>query len=393
MIGTFSVIVLAMASTWRIATEGTPPLVIHRTLSGYVRLPGRAPVLAWPREGQAAMEVEGVGSFGTAGGHVPVPIASVAKVMTAYLTLREHPLAAGEKGFTMKITRKDVEEEEQRVALDESTVPVRAGERLNEREALEALLLPSANNVAALLAIHDAGGLGAFVSRMNSTARKLGMTKTTYTDPSGFNPKTVSTAADQLKLVRVAMRMPAFAAIVDRPSAKLPVAGRVPNYNGLVGMDGFVGVKTGSDGAAGGCLAFAKRVNVSGRSLKVLGVVLGQRRGALVEAALASAQRLGHSAAAVMHLETVLPAGTAVLSASDADGHTVGVTARALREVGWGGLVLGIQLVARPAMSGLRSGQRMATVAVRGDGSVKTNAIAMGSVGAPSLEWRLLHLL
>ncbi len=124
-----------------------------------------------------------------------MPIASVAKVMTAYLTLREHPLAAGEEGFVMTITRKDVEEEEQRVALDESTLSVKAGERISERQALEALLLPSANNIAALLAVHDAGGLGAFVARMNSTARKLGMASTTYTDPSGFNAKTVSTAS------------------------------------------------------------------------------------------------------------------------------------------------------------------------------------------------------
>ena len=79
--------------------------------------------------------------------------------MTAYLTLREHPLAAGEQGFVMRITHKDVEEEEQRVALDESTLSVKAGERITERQALEALLLPSANNIAALFAVHNAGGL------------------------------------------------------------------------------------------------------------------------------------------------------------------------------------------------------------------------------------------
>ncbi len=378
----------------RIATEGTPPLIVHRTLSAYVRLPGSTPVLAWPREGQSAVEVEGVGSFGTSGGHSPVPIASVAKVMTAYLTLHEHPLAPGAQGFVMAVTRKDVEEEEQRVALDQSTLPVRVGERITERQALEALLLPSANNIAALLAVHDAGGLAAFVARMNSTARKLGMASTTYTDPSGFNAKTVSTATDQLKLARVAMREPAFAAIVDEPSAKLPVAGRVVNYNGLVGADGYVGVKTGSDGAAGGCLVFAKRITIGGRWLKVLGVVLGQRKGSLVEAALASAQRLGYSVGAALRVETVLPAGTRVLSASSADGrHTVAATAAALREIGWGGLTLPVQVVARPAMTRLRAGERMATVAVRGPRAVRTSAVAMRSVGGPSLGWSLLHLL
>ena len=175
---------------------------------------------------------------------------------------------------------------------------MKAGERLTERQALEALLLPSANNIAALLARYDAGGTAAFVARMNATARELGMRATTYTDPSGFNDETVSTAADQLKLARAAMRIPAFAAIVAEPSAALPGVGRVANYNGLVGTDGYVGVKTGSDRAAGGCLVFAKRVTTGGRRLTVLGVVLGQREGSLIESALASAQRLGDSAAA-----------------------------------------------------------------------------------------------
>ncbi len=70
----------------------------------------------------------------------------------------------------------------------------------------------------------------------------------------------------------------------------LPVVGRVANYNGLVGEDGYVGVKTGSDRAAGGCLVFAKKVLIDGRSLTVLGVVLSQRGGSLIQAALASAR-------------------------------------------------------------------------------------------------------
>ncbi len=378
----------------RIATAGTPPLVIQRTLAAYVRLPGSSPVLAWPREGQAAVEVEGVGSVGTSGELTPVPIASVAKVMTAYLTLREHPLTAREEGFAMTITSADVEEEEQRAALGQSTLMVRIGERITERQALEALLLPSANNIAELLAAHDAGGLAAFVASMNSTARKLGMVSTTYTDPSGFNDETVSTAADQLKLAQVAMYEPAFAAIVDEPSAELPIVGRVANYDGLVGRDGYVGVKTGSDRAAGGCLVFAKQVTIGGRQLTVLGVVLGQREGSPIDAALTSAQRLGDSAAAALRVETVLPAGTSVLTASTADGRrTTAATAGALREIGWGGLTLPVQVVVRPAVARPRAGERMATVVVRGASAVTTGAVARRSLGGPSLGWRLRHLL
>jgi D-alanyl-D-alanine carboxypeptidase (penicillin-binding protein 5/6) len=393
-LGALLVVLLIVAIVWRAATESTPPLIVHRTLPAYVRLPGNAPAIAWPREGQAAVEVEGVGSFGTSGASTPVPIASVAKVMTAYLTLIEHPLAPGRQGFVVKITPADVAEEGERVALDESTLSVKAGERLTERQALEALLLPSANNIAALLARYDAGGTAAFVARMNATARALGMRSTTYTDPSGFNDETVSTAADQLKLARAAMRIPTFAAIVAEPSVALPGVGRVANYNGLVGMDGYVGVKTGSDHAAGGCLVFAKRVTAGGRRLTVLGVVLGQREGALIESALASAERLGDSAAASLRVETALPAGTRVLSASSVDGRgTTAVTEGALRELGWGGLELPVQVLVSPTMTRLRKGEAMATVAIHGGSAGARSAVSTQAVGGPSLGWRLRHLL
>jgi serine-type D-Ala-D-Ala carboxypeptidase (penicillin-binding protein 5/6) len=396
------VVLLVIVVTWRAATEAAPPLAVQRTLPDHIQLPGSAPTIAWPREGQAAVEVEGVGSFGTAGASTPVPIASVAKVMTAYLTLREHPLASGRQGFAVTVTPADVTEEGERVALGESTLSVRAGERLTERQALQALMLPSANNIAALLARYDAGGTAAFVARMNATAKALGMRSTTYTDPSGFNDETVSTAADQLKLARAAMRIPTFAAIVAEPSVALPGVGRVANYDGLVGTDGYVGVKTGSDRAAGGCLVFAKRVTLGGRRLTVLGVVLGQREGALIESALVSAQRLGDSAAAALRVQTVLPAGTRVLSASSVDGRgTSAVTAGPLRELGWGGLVLPVRVLARPAMTHLRKGETMATVVVR-DGSAvgagrvaaggATSAVSTHAVGGPSLGWRLRHL-
>jgi D-alanyl-D-alanine carboxypeptidase (penicillin-binding protein 5/6) len=389
------VLVLAVvAIARRISTETTPALEFHQALAAYVRVPGRPPTLAWPREGQAAAEVEGVGTLGGSGGSRPVPIASVAKVMTAYLTLLEHPLAPGEQGFVMTITPSQVEEQGDRTALGESTVPVRVGEHLSERQALQALLLPSANNIAAALADYDAGGVRAFVARMNSTALELGMTSTTYTDPSGFEASTVSTAADQLKLALAAMQLPAFATIVAEPSVVLPVAGKVSNFDALVGTEGYVGIKTGSDSAAGGCLMFAKRVTIAGRRLMVLGVVLGQREGALVEAALVSAQRLGNSVAAALHLETVLPSGTAVLSASNASGaRTQAVTAAPLRALGWGGAKLRALVIGRGSVTRLRAGQRMARVAVlSGTSAASTAAVAKSALGGPSLGWRLRHL-
>jgi len=384
---------LIAAALVRAETKTTPYLKVHRVLPRTVELPGRKFKPAWPSEGEAAVAVEGVGSLGSTGGQTPVPIASVAKVMTAYLTLKQFPLEPGQEGFRVRITPAQVEEERDRVALDQSTVAVRAGESLSERQLLEALLLPSANNIAALLAAHDAGSIGGFVKKMNQTANELGMSQTRYTDPSGFEASTVSTASDQLKLARLVMQDKVFAQIVAKRSAVLPVAGRVLNYNELVGRDGYVGIKTGSDEAAGGCLVFAKRMAVGGDTFTVLGAVLGQHDGELVQAALASADTLADSVAAGVKSRVAIPAGTKVMTLENADGETTAVkTSRPLREVGWPGMKTTAHLNIGKARRSAEQGERWGTVMLRGTTIERTPIVAAQSLGEPSLGWRLQHL-
>jgi D-alanyl-D-alanine carboxypeptidase (penicillin-binding protein 5/6) len=239
-------------------------------------LGARLPGTVWPAYGQAAFVQTGRSKVQVGPNQHPAAIASVAKVMTAYLVLRDHPLRLGQDGPTITLTDADVADTERRRGQEESVVSIAAGEQLTERQALLALLLPSANNIAAALARWDAGSVDRFVTRMNATARSLGMTSTRYTDPSGYDDATVSTAADQVRVVERAMRLPVFASIVATPSATLPVAGTVHNTDALLGHDGFVGVKTGSDDAAGGCFAFRAIRWVDGKRTTITGVVLGQ---------------------------------------------------------------------------------------------------------------------
>jgi D-alanyl-D-alanine carboxypeptidase (penicillin-binding protein 5/6) len=171
-------------------------------------------------------------------------------------------------------------------------VEVRAGEELTERDALMAILLPSANNVAVLVARQLSGSVGAFVAEMNRTARRLGMSHTTYTDPSGYDDGTVSTALDQLRLARVVARDETLAAMMATRSYRLRVAGEVVNTNALLGRDGFVGMKTGSDDAAGGCLMFRVVWRTESGERSLIGVVLGQRGDSLIGAGLSSARQL-----------------------------------------------------------------------------------------------------
>ena len=154
---------------------------------------------------------------------------------------------------------------------------VQAGEQLTERQLLEALLIPSGNNIAQMLAAQVAGSETRFIAEMNAEARALGMDHTIYTDPSGFDPSTVSTAADQLRVFQRAMRFPVFRQIVSMASVTLPVAGTLTNYNPLI-AEGYAG-KTGSDSAAEGCWPSSPR---DGRRAPptAVGVVMGQGRAA-----------------------------------------------------------------------------------------------------------------
>jgi D-alanyl-D-alanine carboxypeptidase (penicillin-binding protein 5/6) len=267
----------------------------------YVTLPRSAKRSApsWPESGQAAFVLGG--EQATASPHQrAAPIASLAKVMTAYLTLRRYPLAGEQEGFTVTVTEADVQAERDDVSEGQSGVAVEAGEQLTERQLLEALLIPSGNNIAELLADRIAGSQSEFVAEMNTMARALGMDHTDYTDPSGFDPGTVSTAADQLRVFLQAMRSAVFRQIVSMANMTLPVAGTLQNFDPLID-EGYSG-KTGSDSAAGGCLAFFTPVTIRGHRQTAVGVVMGQGEGSdtsdILAAAADAAEQLVASATA-----------------------------------------------------------------------------------------------
>jgi D-alanyl-D-alanine carboxypeptidase (penicillin-binding protein 5/6) len=107
------------------------------------------------------------------------------------------------------------------------------------------------------------------------------------------------------------MRFPVFRQIVSMDSVTLPVAGTLTNFNPLV-ANGYAG-KTGSDSAAGGCLAFFTHVNVSGHRLTAAGVVMGQGKGsdtsAILAAAGEAAEQLVDPVASASRMSTVTASG------------------------------------------------------------------------------------
>ncbi len=245
----------------------------------------------WPLHGQGAY-VLGNGRPAVSPHEQPVPIASVAKVMTAYLVLKHYPLPGTDSGPRFVLGQSDVVDTETRRREGQSIVDIRAGEQLTERDALMAMLLPSANNIAVLVARQVDRSVASFVAEMNHTAHTLGMSHTIYTDPSGFDEHTVSTALDQLRLAQVVADNDTLAAMMATRSYALPVAGVVTNTNTLIGQDGFVGMKTGSDDAAGGCFMFRSWRHTDSGDATLIGVVLGQQGHNLITAGLTAAKQL-----------------------------------------------------------------------------------------------------
>ncbi|MEY9864599.1 D-alanyl-D-alanine carboxypeptidase [Catenulispora sp. GAS73] len=235
--------------------------------------------IPWPGSGQSAVAVDGRGPLGTSGAvGRPHATASVAKVMDAYQVLLDHPIGVRDSGPTITVLPYEAAAYYAEIHSGQTLVAVAAGERISERKALEAMLLPSGNNMARILARWDAGGIDRFVARENKTASRLGMSRTHFADPAGTDSRTVSTAPDLIRLDQAAMGVPTFAQVVSETSARVPVAGVVRNHNRLLGRNGVLGVKTGWTGAAGGCLMFAARVkgDRSHTFHTVYGVVLGQ---------------------------------------------------------------------------------------------------------------------
>ncbi|MFD9291804.1 D-alanyl-D-alanine carboxypeptidase [Streptomyces sp. NPDC060030] len=303
--------------------------------------------MPWPEEGQGAVEVEGVGTIGTYGKEKSAPVASVAKIMTAYVILQGHPITGKEDGDQIEVDAKAGEEADR---PDESTAPIKEGQKYTERQMLQLLMIPSGNNVARLLARWDATTEKAFVEKMNAAAKDLGMTNSVYTDPSGLESTTRSTPADQLKLAKAVMQNDVFRKIVNMPQAKIPgIDKTIYNNNNILLEPGVSGIKTGSSTPAGGNLVWTAETIIDGKSRRIIGAVMGADVDGTLDAklqrALQSSLALIQTAQDGVDSATVVKKGQVVGYVDNGFGRRTPVVAtKDLKAVGWGGLEVDLKL-------------------------------------------------
>ncbi|MGP4091400.1 D-alanyl-D-alanine carboxypeptidase, partial [Streptomyces sp. KR55] len=377
------------------AVRPLPTPTLELTAEESYTFDGKQAELPWPGEGQGWMDVTGIGTMGNFGEQKPVAIGSVAKAMTAYIILKEHPLKAGEEGPNIEVDA-TAEKEGGYDQQGESTLnTVKKGDQLTERQAISAIMIPSANNIARLLARWDAGSEEAFVKKMNDTAKELGMKNTTYTDPSGLQESTVSTAEDQVKLGNELVRMPALVEITKLPEWVDPSGQKWRNWNTLVPYDGAIGIKTGTTTAAGGNLLFAATKDIGGETVTVVGAVLGQHTAPIIDTVNAVSKTAMLAAQDALTSAKILKKGDVVGYVDDRlGGRTPVVVTQDVAAVGWAGLKVELSFASDDVPHTAKAGTRVGTLTV-GDGSggaVEVPVALQSDLAEPGFTAKLTRL-
>lgn len=286
---------------------------------------------AWPLV-EAAYAVPSLGLADASPSQRPQPIASLTKMATALVVVHDLPLGLGAGGPTWTVTAHDVAAWHAVVTEGGSNLAVKVGERLDERQLLEGLLIHSANNFARMLVELDGRSDADFVAQMNAVAHDAGLSATHYVDPSGFPSGNVSTAADQVVVTDHLMANPTLAAIVARQVVVLPDHTVGATFTPLLGTEGVVGAKTGYSSAAGACDAMVADVDLHGAMVPMVAVVLGvhgsSETAGLRLAAVTDRALLAQVTASIA--TTTVPAGTPVLTIDGGGRTTTGVTASAM---------------------------------------------------------------
>lgn len=377
------VVTLGLVNYFRPLPSASPVSDFAPTVSG------STPKIAWPKKGQAAIGAIGYGVLDATPTDQSVPIASIAKIVTALTVLQQQPLALGENGPTITLNKNDVADYNHYLAEDGSAVPVRAGEKLSEYQALEAMLIPSANNIADTLARWSFGTIASYSQAANQLVKSLGMSHTEITSASGFPPSTVSTAYDLVLLGQTAMANPVIAQIVAKSSVTVPVAGVIHNTNHLLGQAGVNGIKTGNTDEAGYCYLFASKQKIGSQAVTVVGDILGA---ADVKTSQADALPLIKSVVHGFSITTI--------NQNQVVGHyklawntqVQAVASRDIQIISWPGKSLPASVTLQRLKASASSGTQIGTISYGPDSNQQSTPVVLeNSVPGPGWTWRLLR--
>ncbi len=392
------IITLVLVSVLVIGGIGNAEQRLQKSLSSiaphfsYTLPPATKPTsLLWPSIGQSAIGATGYGVLATKGAQTPIPTASVAKLITALTVLKDKPLTGTAQGPTLVLGQSDVDIYKAYKSVGGSVAAVTVGEQITEYQVLQAMLLPSANNMADSLAIWAYGSLVAYATAGNSLLASYGLVNTHVgSDASGFQPDSTSTASDIVKLGEIALNNPTIADIVSQSNATIPVAGNVKNVNWLLGTNGINGMKTGNSDQVGGNFLFsAKYTPAVGHDITIVGAVMGTNS---LSQAMDGAVPLLSSAQKAFSLSTVFTAGQVIGSYQVPWASSVSaVVSKDVKALAWQGQIIDKpDVVLKDLKAPADKGQTVGSINTSLT-SESSNIVLSQSVAKPSVWWRLTH--
>ena len=205
-------------------------------------------------------------------------LASVSKLITVLVAQEKRPIELGSDGVTIVWSEEDAEAQRQYLADDGVAYPIPVGTEVTERQMLTFIFLPSANDYARAYARSVFGTDEAFLEAVASWTKRNGLDSIQFVEPTGMDEGNKASAADLVRVARIALDNPAILEFTGTKRATMPWGvGEIENTNPLLGvLPGIVGLKTGRSSVAGFNFIAVQRTDASGREVTGISVTLGR---------------------------------------------------------------------------------------------------------------------
>lgn len=328
--------------------------------------------------------------------NIPLPTASMAKMMTALITMEEIRDGRLKLDQPVRISARASK-------MGGSQIYAKEGTEFPVQTLLAALMIQSANDAAEALAEQVAGSAENFAEIMNQRAKQLGLTQSTFYDPHGLpnsaNPKQINTmsAHDLAILGGELMKYPLMAQYAKTPHMDFSngtFTSGLTNPNHLIqpGKRDYypqaTGIKTGYSGPAGYCVTASAQKG----DLQLIAVVMGARTSNGPLSSFGIASHLFANAFAQYSMSTVVKKGATVGQANVTDGATKTVAAvasadaKALVKRGEEGSVK-VAFSGSNVTAPVTAGQQVGTVVVQQNGQTIAKVPAVAGAAVEKQAW------
>jgi D-alanyl-D-alanine carboxypeptidase (penicillin-binding protein 5/6) len=373
------------------AASTTTPVVVTKPAAAALVLPA-AGASAVSITGAADFEkLTGASEIHASGGEAgPLPMASISKLITTLVVLEAKPLALGDAGPTITFSKADSDLYDKYYVLQATVQPMKTGSAMSEHDVLETMLVVSASNYAEAVTNWAFGSQARYLSAVKAWLAKHGFSSTKLVEPTGIDPRNVSTPADLIAIGKLALANPVVAAIVQTQTLTVPSLGQWPNNNQLLGTDGVTGIKTGTLDGSGACLLFSAVINIDGLSqITVVGAILGGQDHGTVDG---DVRKLLASIKAGFHKVPLIAKGTTLGSYTTPWKDDAGIVAASSASVlTWSDAPITSTVKIEPVTTG-PSGKKVGSVTfVAGKSTVSVPLVLKGAIAGPGWSWRLTH--